>query len=165
MFKIGDAVFYGVHGVCRIEERSKREFCGKLCDYYTLKPVYTSRNTVFIQVDKAAEKLRKVMQKSEVLKIIDGLCDSQSVWIDDDAKRKEIFAEIIKNGTRKDMAILIKTIFEKRKDYLEIKKKMHATDERFLEEAEKILHEEFAYALNIPREQVTSFVAKRLGKE
>ena len=164
MFKIDDAVFYGVHGVCKIVEISKRELCGKLRDYYTLKPVYSDKSTVFVPVERT-DKLRKVLKKSEVLEIVDGLKDAQSIWVDDDIKRKERFSEIVKNGNHKELGTLIKTIYEKRRSFMEIKKKMHLTDERFFEEAEKILYEEFAYALDIPLDQVVNFIEKRINKK
>jgi hypothetical protein len=40
---------------------------------------------------------------------------------------------------------------------------MHTADENFLKEAEKILHEEFAFVLDIPPADVLSFITKELG--
>lgn len=167
MFKVNDAVFYGVHGVCTVQEISKREFCGTLSDYYTLKPVYTNRSTVFVQVDRAESGeagIRKVISKDEALRIIDGLVNCETFWEEDSAKRKELFADIIKNGTREKVAALIKTIYEQREKMQAENKKMYASDERALSEAEKTLGEEFAFVLDIPKEKVSDFIAERIGK-
>ena len=42
---------------------------------------------------------------------------------------------------------------------------MHVADERFLNEAEKLLHEEFAHVLHIKREQVLSFIFEQIKIE
>ena len=42
---------------------------------------------------------------------------------------------------------------------------MHLTDEKYLKDAEKMLHDEFAVVLNISPDQVVPFIRKQLGKE
>ena len=165
MFKVNDAVFYGVHGVCIIEEISKKEIFGSVSDYYTLKPVYSNRSKIFVPVDRADKTvdLRKVMSRAEADETICQMKSTESIWIDDDSKRKLKFTDILKHGTRNELAALIKTVYEKRLQLVSEKKKMHAADERAFSEAEKILHEELAYVLGIEREQVVSYILEKLG--
>ena len=165
MFKVNDAVFYGVHGVCIIEEITKKEIFGSVSDYYTLKPVYSNRSKVFVPVDRADKTvdLRKVISKSETEEIICHLKNAESIWIDDDSKRKLRFTEILKHGSGIELASLIKTVYEKRNQLVSEKKKMHAADERAFSEAEKILYEEFAYVLGLEREQVASYISEKLS--
>lgn len=164
MFKVNDVVFYGVHGVCVVESISKKELFGSVGDYYTLKPVYSNKSKVFVPVDRADKTvdLRKVITREEVDEIIDGLKDAQSIWVNSDAERKLKFSEIIKHGSRKELASLIKTVYEQRNKLISEKKKMHAADERAFSEAEKILYEEFAYVLGMNREDVPKFIAEKL---
>ena len=42
---------------------------------------------------------------------------------------------------------------------------MHAADENFLKEAESVLYEEFAYVLNIRREEVLPFIQHEIEKK
>ncbi len=42
---------------------------------------------------------------------------------------------------------------------------MHIADERFLNEAEKLLYEEFAHVLQIERNQVLPFILKQIQPE
>lgn len=44
-------------------------------------------------------------------------------------------------------------------------KKLHACDERFFRDAEKMLYEEFAAALNIDKEGVLPFILSKIKKE
>ncbi|MBQ8758640.1 MAG: CarD family transcriptional regulator [Clostridia bacterium] len=165
MFNVGDAVFYGVHGVCVVEDISKKEIFGSVKDYYTLRPVYTNRSKVFVPVERAeaAVDLRKVITKEDVAEIIEQLKTAESIWIDDDAARKQKFGEILKHGTGKELASLIKTVYEKRNVLISEKKKMHAADERAFSDAEKILYEEFAFVLGIEKEQVASYITEKLA--
>lgn len=165
MFKVNDAVFYGIHGVCIIEEIGKREIFGSVSDYYTLKPVYSSKSKVFVPVNRTSKtlNLRKVMTKKEALKIIENLKSDDSLWVDDDILRKQRFAEILKNCTRQEYALLVKTIYEKKVQYNSEKKKLHAVDERALADAECSLHEELAFVLEIEREKVPEYISEKLG--
>ncbi len=165
MFKVNDAVFYGIHGVCIIEEIVKREIFGSISDYYTLKPVYSSKSKVFVPVNRTDKttNLRKVITKKEASEIIESLKTSDSLWIDDDILRKQKFAEILKNGTRKEHALLIKTVYEKRTQFSLEKKKLHAVDERALVDAEHSLYEELAFVFGIEREEVPAYISEKLG--
>ena len=41
-------------------------------------------------------------------------------------------------------------------------RRLHITDERFMKEAEKMLYEEFAYVLNIRKNQVLPFILNQV---
>lgn len=165
MFKVNDVVFYGVHGVCVIEEISEKKLFGSVGKYYTLKPVCSNKSKVFVPVDREDKTvaLRRVIAGEEINEIISELKNAESIWIPNDAERKPHFTEIIKHGTKKEIASPIKTVYEQRDKLASKKKKMHAADERAFTEAEKILYDEFAYVLGIGREEVTQFIADTLG--
>ena len=164
MFQLNDTVFYGVHGVCTVTDISKRNFCGSVSDYYTLKPVYTNRSTVFVPVEKQelAGKMRKLLSEKEIRRLIEDLPNRENLWVDNDAIRKETYANILKQGSVSQLAALIKTLYEHRLHLAAQNKKMHAADERVLAEAERMLHEEFAYVLKIDKDQVVSFISEQL---
>lgn len=164
MFAVNDTVFYGVHGVCTVSEISKREFCGAVSDYYTLKPVYSDRSTVYVPVGKEGEneKLRRVLSEEEVFAIIKALPTSKNVWVENDALRKNTYSGILKSGSPSALASLIKTLYEKQQSLEMQNKKMHASDKRTLSEAEKMLHEEIAYVMHLERDRVVSFISEHL---
>ncbi len=41
-------------------------------------------------------------------------------------------------------------------------RRLHISDERFMKEAEKMLYEEFAYVLNIRKEEVLPFILQQV---
>jgi len=69
---------------------------------------------------------------------------------------------VLKGGDRHEIINLIITICEKQKSLEKIGKKLHLADERVLGEAQKIIHQEFAYALNIETSKISQFIMKEL---
>ena len=164
-FSVNDTVFYGVHGVCTVSEISKREFCGSVSDYYTLKPVFSERSTVYVPVEKDSEpKLRKVMSEEEVYQVIAELPTKKCDWVENDMARKAAFTGILKGGSAGELAALVKTLHEKRVSLEKQNKKMHSADKRMLSEAEKMFHEEVAFVMNIDRDGVAPFISETLAK-
>lgn len=165
MFQVGDMVFYGIHGVCAVTEISRKTFCGKVGDYYTLKPVFTGHSTLFVPVDREglAERVKPLLSKEQLLSVIRAIPDSPKVWYDNDNERKEKYAALLKTGTRGEIAALIKTLHDHRTALAEKGKKLHAADERVLGEAEKMFHEEIAYVFEMDREAVPPFIREEIG--
>lgn len=164
-FSVNDTVIYGTHGVCTVEEISKREFCGTTGDYYTLKPVFSDRSTIYVPVEKNTDpKPRKVMSESEVYEVIRDLPASQCAWVENDMARKNAFSGILKSGSASEIAGLVKTLYEKHASLEKQNKRLHSADKRVLSEAEKMFHEEVAYVLNIERDSVAPFISETLRK-
>ena len=49
-------VLYSVHGICRIEDKTQRDFGGQKQEYYMLKPVSVSYTHLLIPFRKLAAK-------------------------------------------------------------------------------------------------------------
>ena len=165
MFNIGDAVFYGVHGVCIVEEINGRDVFGKVSDYYTLRPIYSFRSKVFVPVertDKSVE-LRNVISYEDAESVVHKLKDAEIMWDDDRSARKAKFAVILRNCIPSELAVLVKTVYLKKKELEAQKKKLHSHDERALDDAERILFEELSFVFGIKREEVSSFIMQKLG--
>ena len=60
MFQKNDTVVYGVHGVCKIDDITKKEFMGSQKEYYVLKPISDSAATLYVPIhnEKLLEKMR-----------------------------------------------------------------------------------------------------------
>ena len=75
-----------------------------------------------------------------------------------------VFKSIIKSSICSDLAQLIKSININEQEKLSSGKKLSKTDEDFKKTAEKLINEEFATVLNIPVEEVSSFILNHLPK-
>lgn len=164
MFKENDTVLYGIEGVCVISEITERQFKDQVMKYYVLKPVYHEGSTVFVPVnnEELVSKMKRILSVEEIHQLIHDMPNEDLIWIDNDNQRKEKYKEILRNGNRKDLAQLIRTIYLKQEELKKIGKKIHATDDNIFKEAEKILYEEFAYVLNIQKNEVVPFIFNQI---
>ncbi len=160
MFSIGDHVVYGTNGVCLVSGIEARTVGGKRTDYYVLKPVHNSNSTVFVPMlsEKLVAKMKKILSRDDALALIRSIPAEECVWIDNDNERREKYRQIIAEGDRTELLRLIKTLHLHREKQLSSGKKLHLADERVLTEAENILHDEFAYVLDIGRDEITRYI-------
>ena len=166
MFHVNDVVLYGTDGVCRLTGIVRKTINGIERDFYELHPVFRQDAVLFLPTDneKVCARLRHVLTREEILSAIHSMPEEETIWIESDSSRKEQYQSIIRSGDHVRIIQLIKTLYEQREKLKEKGRKMHTADENFLKEAEKILHEEFAFVLNIPQPDVLSFIRSEIGE-
>lgn len=164
MFKVNDTVLYSSYGVCKITEIAKRDLNGIKKEYYTLKPVYDKKSTVFVPVDneRLVSKIHKVLSVDEIYELIYSMPEEDTIWIDDESERKEYYSRVLQTGDRRELIQMIKSLYKNRQELASNKKKQHISDERFFRDAEKMLYEEFAHVLDIKRDQVLPFILNQI---
>ena len=167
MFQVGDTVLYGAEGVCTIEEIAIREFAGQEREYYVLKPVHQQGSFFYLPTQSPGlqAKLRKVLTIDEIYELIHTVPNKELIWIENESERKVHYRKIIQSGDRLQLITLIKTLYLHREALKEEGKKFHVCDERLMKEAEKLLYDEFAYALQIRPDQVLPFIMEQLKPE
>ncbi len=164
MFSIDDLVVYGVHGVCKIEDIENKDFMGRRKNYFVLKPVNSVGSTYFVPIDNETliAKMRKLLSENEINELIDSMASEPANWIENENQRKEKYKSIISEGNHKELIKMIKAIFFEKKEREAIGKRLHASDERFLKEAEQVLHGEFQYVLNLNENQLMAYIFERI---
>ena len=65
---------------------------------------------------------------------------------------------MLRSGDRSELVRLVKTLHTHRLELQQCGRKFHLADERMLRDAERVLFEEFAYALSIPPESVGDYL-------
>lgn len=163
-FSINDKVLYGVHGVCVIEDIRPLDFSKTKEKYYILKPAGDNKSAIYVPVgnENLESKMKRILSAAEINDLISDIPDEKEIWIDNENERKAAYSEIIKNNDRHAMIGIIKTLYLKRETLKSEKKKLKQSDERFLNEAENILYDEFSYVLNITKEQVVPFICNKI---
>ncbi len=167
MFELNDTVLYGSHGVCKIVEMTTKEMCGQKIKYYVLKPVYESASTIFVPVnnERLTSKMRDVMHPEDIYSLVKSMPDEECEWVEPETLRVEQYKKILEKGNRRELVKLIKALYAHQQEQKDIGKKLHINDERLMKEAEKMLYDEFAYVLNIKREQVLPFIVRQIEVE
>lgn len=159
MFQPGDLVVYGRTGVCRVEriERQREQ------DFYALKPLYQTCD-IFTPVNGKVF-MRPVISREEALRLIDQMPSMEVEPWQSGALREmnERYQAIVATHECADLIELVMSIYAKKKNAEQEKRKFGAADERFMKEGEALLHGELAVALDIPVNQVPNYIADRLS--
>ena len=165
-FKVGDFVNYRNSGICEVKEIVEKDFGVGLKTYYILKNVYEEDTVVRIPIDSKAVDLnmRRVLTKKEINQIITDTESSDNVWIDDYKKRATKFEEILAKGNRSDILWMIKVLSIYKVEAKDSKRKFGVTDEKLLEQAEKMIVQEFSFILKIDQEEVIPYITKKVEK-
>lgn len=149
MFNVGDAVIYGNTGVCIIDDIRLEDFLGKKEMYYILKPVYSKGSTIFCPVDNVKVTMRSASTRDELTMALTDKNEPDDKWIDNDHERRDYFMSVLKKCDLREMAGIVRTLCRKKKEKADSGKKFHASDEKILADAEKILFGEFSYVLGV----------------
>lgn len=106
--------------------------------------------------------MRYVLTKEEIHAKIRSIPEGRQGWIADERTRKERFRDIVSRADTFELIQLIKTLLEHQETVTAKGKKLHVADERMLQEAEKMICDEFSYVLGIPREEVPSYIVNSM---
>ncbi|MBQ9915223.1 MAG: CarD family transcriptional regulator [Clostridia bacterium] len=155
---------YAGSGVYRIADIRQENFSGEKQLYYVLNHTENDSMTVYCPVDSTRLSMRKLLSKEEIFDIIRLMPDTEEEWIENDQERNRRFTEILRSGDHMAMVKLIKTLYAKKEERLQEKRRLHASDERMMKDAEKLLHEEFAHVLRISLEEVLPFILGEIEK-
>ena len=63
MFEVGDRVFYGVVGVCEVEDIAAPPIKGIDGKYYYLQPVYDDKGIIYSPVDITAQSSVSIVKR------------------------------------------------------------------------------------------------------
>lgn len=167
MFQIGDMVFYGGSGVCKIDSVTTREFGDEMRDYYVLIPVNSQASTIYLPVDNEnlVSRMREIMSKEEVYQLIHELPVAQDIWIENESLRKSEFQRILRDGKQTEISTLARTVYLHQQQLQNCGRKLRQNDERMLKEAQRMFCDEISYVLEMPPQQVVSFIDRELEKD
>lgn len=159
---IGDVFIYGSHGICEVTGLQDMSMDEKIQQYYVLKPVYHASATVYVSSisSRRKTKIRHILSADEIFSLLKNIPDKDYIWNKDNRKRKELYSQILADGNRSELVKMIKALRWHKQEIQNVNKnnKLQLFDEDFLKDAEKTLCEEFAYVLNIKRDEVIPFI-------
>ena len=155
MLKIGETVRYGQSGLCRVQEKCKKEIGGAVAEYYVLSPFSQKASVVFVPCDNKLllEKATKLLAKEEIEDLVKEILSTPTQWIRDFRRRSDFSKKALASSDRKDPLLLIKTIYDHRNEEGG-SVRVHTTDDYFLRDAEYLVYSEFAYVYEVAYEEV-----------
>lgn len=161
--EVGEHVVYCSKEICLINNIVKKCFDGiNEEDYFQLIPINTRNSSYYIPCKNCELKIRPLLTKEEIYKLIDEMPEASTEWCDDRQARKNLFNSILKGDDYHEKINMMHALYVKREDQISIGKKLLASDERAMNEAEHIINQEFAFVLDINEDEVDDFIKERL---
>ena len=166
MLELGSYVIYGDNGVCLVADKRKEKFAGVIREYYILKPQGNEGATLFVPADneELISKMRSILSKEEIMDIIHSLPQEDLEWEENNKVRGEYYNKVFEEGDRRELLILIKALYNHKKDRKEEGKKLWTIDENAMKHAEALVDEEFGTVIGIPQEEVVDFIVSEVEK-
>lgn len=163
MYQIGDLILYGGTGVCRVLNITAQNAAVDQGEqlFYVLEPLYQSC-TIFAPVHKTKVFMRPIISKDEAKRLI-GTIPTLHVDAYHSRGTNELTMHYKGALNTHDCSALLEltmSIYAKRRQLEQQKRKLGAVDERFMKRGEDLLFGELSAALGIPRDQVPEYIAK-----
>lgn len=163
MFAVGDYVVHGNSGVCKVEDIQTMDGVGKgTRTYYTLVPVYVSGSRLFVPTDSTKVVTRSVMTKKEAEDLLKEWDEIDTLWVENDKKREEVYKEALRSCDSRQWVRLIKTSYQRSQERMKEGKKATTSDERYLHMAEDNLFGELAIPLQMTRGEAENYFVAQL---
>ncbi len=162
MFNIGDIVVSSNNGICKITNIVKLDMfqeMNKPC--FLLEPVTGENTKVYIPVETAEKRVRKVLNKEEAMDVIARASDIEEMVIDDEKDREHRYKEAIQSSDPEQLIRVIKNMYHRRKQRTIQGKKTTAVDERYFKIAVHNLHSELAFALGCKEDEIQDMIQKQ----
>lgn len=164
MFQVNDYVIYGKNGVCNIIDICIQPFEGadKNTEYYVLKPVNSKGSTIYTPVENNKVVMRNIMTREEAMDLIHKVADMDPISVENDKYREAQYRNSMMTGDSEELIKIIKTIFIRKQKSIEAGKKMSATDEKYLRQAEDSLYGELSYTFELSEDEVKDYFIEQV---
>ncbi len=159
MFREGEYVVYGHHGVCRVDGTTTLDMkdIPKNKQYICLRPI-DDGGTVYIPADKCEEMMRRILTNQEANQLILEIKDIPPIDIDDEKYVEQAYKASIRGRDYTELIRMIKYIYQRAEKRSARGKKMSGTDEKYMNLAESALYTELGIALDIPTSEVLDYI-------
>ena len=158
--KIGTYVMYGKTGVCLVKEQTT--MAGGL--YYVLSPVGDSRSSVYVPCGNAEllARMRPLLTRDEIDGLLSDVDSVKLAWVEDRNERAMLYRAVTGSGDRKELVRLLCCLMRKKRERMEIGKRLSSMDENFLQECVRLVQKEFSMVLGIAASEVGPYIQERL---
>lgn len=163
MFELNDVVIHKSAGACVVFDVVTKNFGTGEVKYYLLKPKFPNLVNraleIYLPVEKEKEFIRKPLNKTAVLSLINSIPSLEKVWITDAKTRKSVFEQIYQSGDMKELCKLIKLLYAAPEFF---HKPMSLTDKNFLKKIRTNVFDEFAVSLDVDPSEIEPFIKQYL---
>jgi CarD family transcriptional regulator len=165
-FQVGDLVVYeGSNYICRVVEITRLDIpnLDKERLYYILKTL-DHNCVIYTPADNVNMSMRPVISKEDAKKLIDMIPEVKAEPYQSDEPREvaEHYKSVMKTRDCAKLIELTMSIYTKKQFLITHNRKFSSQEDAFMKQAEGMLFEELSVALDIPKEQIKSYIAARV---
>jgi CarD family transcriptional regulator len=168
-YKAGDLVVYGGSScVCRIVKITRLDMpsADKEKLYYVLKPL-NQDCVIYNPVDNTDILMRPIITRDNAQKLIDMIpgIKAEPYQSNELGETIEHYKSVIKTRDCAKLIVLAMNIYSKKELSMKHKRKFSSQEDMFRKQAEDMLFWELSVALDIPKEQVKSYITMRVSEQ
>ncbi|MGN0612953.1 MAG: CarD family transcriptional regulator [Porcipelethomonas sp.] len=164
-YKIGEHVVYSSGEICLVDGVVKRCFDGvHEEEYYRLIPISTKKSCYYIPCNNSDSKVRPLLTEEEIYGLIDEMSDVEGEWCEDKNERKNLFSSVLKGDDYHKLIKMMHVLYIQKENRRLKGKKLPAADERAMNEAERLIHQEFSFVLGIDEDKIGDFISSRINR-
>ena len=158
MFEIGDYVLNATNGICKISEIVELDMSGdkQLKSYFLLRPVEEENDRVYIPVDNADKRIRKVITQDEAQAVLDRVPEIEALAVN--KERETRYKEAVRSCEPDSVISLLKCLHIRNEQRAQAGKKATAVDERYGKMAEHNLNAELAFVLEKDKQEIKDII-------
>jgi len=165
MFQPGELIVYGTTGVCRVEGMTYPNQTGpdRNKPYYQLKPLHQD-GFIYTPVDNAKVPMRSIITREDAEALIDLIptMQAESYHAPSLQALAQHYQSALKHHDCKHLLELVMSIYAKQQEAEARKRHLGMLDERYMKQAERLLHGELSVVLGIPLEEVPVYMETRI---
>ena len=164
MFNIGDLLFYGTNGVCRVSEICSSPFdSSDTRSFYKLTPMAENSSLViYTPVDNTQVVMRSLISKDEAEALVARLPSIEKITVSIEKHRKDAYREAIRDGSPEGFVRIIKTVRERRELFRKTRRRVPDLENDFEHTARTCLYGELSAVLGICREDIHRIILESI---
>lgn len=164
MFQKGDYVLYGSDGVCAVTDLCPSPLGGEDI-YYLLEPVEGSAGSkIYAPVQNGKVKMRRIMTRTEADELIDRIPFITTLPIPSEKQRKETYRNAMLSGDPVEYVRIIKTVYRRRADLSQAKKRLPDSDTDYDRSARQCLYRELSLSLGVAYEIMEEYLETEIRR-
>ena len=162
MFKINDSVIHCREGLSTIIAMNNMN--GK--DYFLVRTNQAAAETIYVPVDTAKNIIRPIMNEKEADEVLKYIKSIKKEFNTNTKQRRDAYKKRLSSGDVKDIAYLYRQLYfyEKIGGENNDEIKLGPVDIEMLAYAKNMLLDEFALTYKVDRNDIESYIEKRMKK-
>lgn len=156
--EIGKVVMHKNLGLCKVIEQTNRDDIL----YFKLQTISQPCSTLYIPAMNENDTCRDVMNKQEVDELFEYMKTMDIDLTLQNKQKKDTYTKMLHSNDPQQLAILTRTLYLYKEEKRNKKQILGVEDNHIYEQAAKQLHEEIAFAYEIPQEEVIELIITKL---